>query len=144
MGLWPAEKFESCWQDQTPPADCIRAITEHIIPQQAFRVCLRNGKKGFTNLSKCKVSFKNWPDVWNLRFIHYVSRTAGDGITSTRQSGQPRSQSKLAHKHKLSAHLSVTMWLYWSLSMRSCATSFAIASTKFFLFIYALVGFWCE
>lgn len=64
MGLWPAEKFESCWQDQTPRADSIRALLlSTSFPQRAFRPCLRNGKKRFTNLMQCKVSSKSWPDA---------------------------------------------------------------------------------
>lgn len=78
-------------------------------PQLALVTIARNEKERFTNLvCRCRQGRVEEPDLMrNWSFIHCVSRTAGDGITSTRQRGQSWSQSNHAHKQKLSARLSV-------------------------------------
>lgn len=69
----------------------------------------------FTNLTHwciqgCVERFLQKTDpMRNRSFIHCVSGTAGNGITSMRQHGQSWSQSKHAHKQKLSARLSVRL-----------------------------------
>lgn len=68
----------------------------------------------------------------NRSFIHCVSGTAGNGMTSTSQHGQPRSQSEQAHKQNLSGRLSVRLGfsrrLCLSLILAHAAGSFSTGS----------------
>lgn len=58
----------------------------------------------------CVERFSQKTDLMrNRSFIHCVSGTAGNGITSMRQHGQSRSQSTHEHKQTLSARLSVRL-----------------------------------
>ncbi len=60
-------------------------------PQLALVTIARNEKERFTNLvCRCRQGRVEGPDLMrDWSFIHCVSRTAGNGITSTRQRGSP-------------------------------------------------------
>jgi len=96
-------------------------------PQLALVTIARNEKERFTNLvCRCRQGRVEGPDLMrDWSFIHCVSRTAGNGITSTRQRGQSWSQSKHAHKQKLSGLLSPGVSAYRSSSIHSRTISFS-------------------
>lgn len=114
MGLWPAGKLESCWQTQTPTADSTPCPTaKHFISTSSVghRCWKRKVRKPYASVyTGCVERFLQKTDPTRNRiFIHCVSGTAGNGITSMRQHGQSWSRSKHAHKQKLSARLSVRL-----------------------------------
>ncbi len=101
-------------------------------PQLALLTITRNEKERFTNLvCRCRQGRVEEPDpMRNWSFIHCVSRTAGNGITSTRHAVGP-DHSLSMHTNRscqpfsVSGLLSPGVYAYRSPSIHSCAISFS-------------------
>ncbi len=110
IGLWPAGKLESCWQDQTPADDSVPCpIAKHIISTASTA---HHYQKWKGKVHKPCVSVQTgtcwgtWPDEeLELHSLCQPHCWQWHNLYETR--GRSWSQSKHAHKQKLSALLSV-------------------------------------